>query len=69
MKGTIKMLSEKGFGFITPENGAKDVFFHSNSLVDVQFNDLREGDTVTFETEEVEKNGEMKTNATNVQRA
>ncbi len=56
---------EKGFGFITPEEGGKDIFFHSNSLVGVQFAELREGDTVTFETEDTEKGK----NAINVQRA
>lgn len=68
MKGTIKVLKDKGFGFIAPEEG-KDIFFHSSDLVGVEFNELREGDAVTFETQEVEKNGEMKTNAVNVQRA
>jgi cold shock protein len=52
MKGTIKKIMDKGFGFITPENGGKDIFFHSNSLLNVQFNDLREGDNVTFEVED-----------------
>ena len=65
MKGVINTLKETGFGFITPENGSKDIFFHSNSLVGVQFNELREGDTVSFETEESPKG----LNATNVQRA
>jgi CspA family cold shock protein len=70
MKGTIKVLkADKGFGFITPADGGKDVFFHSNSLVGVQFAELHEGDAVTFETEQAEKNGEMKTNAINVKRA
>ncbi len=65
MKGTIKKIMDKGFGFIAPENGGKDIFFHSNSLVDVQFNDLREGDPVSFEVEDSEKGP----NAVNVQRA
>jgi CspA family cold shock protein len=65
MKGTIKKVTEKGFGFITPEGEGKDVFFHSNSLVGVQFNELREGDAVSFETEDTEKGK----NAVNVQRA
>ena len=56
MTGIIKRLnSEKGFGFITPDGGDKDVFFHSSSLVDVTFADLREGDKVSFDTEESEK--------------
>jgi len=65
MKGTIKKLTDKGFGFITPEDGSKDIFFHSNSLVGVQFAELHEGDVVTFGTEDTEKGK----NATNVQRA
>ncbi len=69
MTGTIKRLTEKGFGFITGEGLAKDLFFHSNSLVGVTFDELKEGDTVSFEVETVMKNGEEKTNATNVQRA
>ena len=56
MTGTIKKLvSDKGFGFITADGLAKDLFFHSNSLVDVSFTDLREGDTVSFDTEEAPK--------------
>ena len=56
MTGVIKRIqSEKGFGFITPDGGAKDVFFHSSSLVDVSFDQLREGDKVTFDTEESDK--------------
>ena len=51
MTGTIKTLkSDKGFGFITGEGLAKDLFFHSNSLVGVTFDKLKEGDAVSFET-------------------
>ncbi|MFZ2682092.1 MAG: cold shock domain-containing protein [Patescibacteria group bacterium] len=65
MTGTIKRLTDKGFGFITPdEAGAKDVFFHTSALVDVMFDDLREGDKVSFETEESDKGPR----AVNVQR-
>jgi CspA family cold shock protein len=65
MTGTIKKVTDKGFGFITAEGMEKDLFFHSNSLVGVQFNDLREGDMVTFETEDSPKGK----SAVNVQRA
>ncbi|MEI8174369.1 MAG: cold shock domain-containing protein [bacterium] len=65
MTGTIKRLTDKGFGFITGEGLAKDLFFHSNSLVGVTFDELKEGDSVSFETEESPKG----LNATNVQRA
>ncbi|OGI66175.1 cold-shock protein [Candidatus Nomurabacteria bacterium RIFCSPLOWO2_01_FULL_39_18] len=69
MTGTIKRLTDKGFGFITAEELVKDVFFHTNSLVGVSFDELKEGDTLSFETEETEKNGEKRLNAVNVQRA
>ena len=55
MEGTIKRLNEKGFGFITPEGDTKDVFFHRNDLVGAEFNELREGDKVTFEKEDSDK--------------
>ena len=66
INGTVKWFnSEKGFGFITGEGLAKDLFFHSNGLVGVNFDELREGDEVTFETE----NSDKGMNAVNVQRA
>lgn len=65
MKGTIKKLTDKGFGFISSEGQEKDLFFHSNSLVGVQYSDLHEGDEVTYEVEQSEKGP----NAVNVQRA
>ncbi|MEK7228385.1 MAG: cold shock domain-containing protein, partial [Patescibacteria group bacterium] len=37
MTGTIKKMTDKGFGFITAEGLAKDLFFHSNALVGVSF--------------------------------
>lgn len=64
-EGTIKRLTDKGFGFITPAGEDKDLFFHSNDLNDVAFNDLKEGDKVTFEVEKTEKG----LNAVNVSRA
>jgi CspA family cold shock protein len=65
MKGVIKKVTDKGFGFISGEGMGKDLFFHSNALVGVRFDELREGDAVTFETEESPKG----MNAVNVQRA
>ena len=50
MKGTIKKLNEKGFGFIATEAGGKDLFFHANDVVGTDFKSLNEGDAVTFET-------------------
>lgn len=49
MKGTIKTLTDKGFGFIAREGEAKDLFFHSKELVGVTFDELHQGDEVTFE--------------------
>ncbi len=47
MNGSIKKLLN-GFGFISPEGESKDVFFHANDLVDIDFESLKEGDKVTF---------------------
>lgn len=65
MKGTIKTLTDKGFGFISREGETKDLFFHSKELVGVTFDELRQGDEVTFEVTQ----GEKGPAATNVQRA
>jgi cold shock protein len=46
-EGTIKKLIDKGFGFIKT-GGAKDLFFHSSSLQGVSFDELREGQKVSF---------------------
>jgi CspA family cold shock protein len=57
--GTVKFFNNaKGFGFITPDDGGKDVFVHMNGLRD----DIREGDKVTFDVEE----GQKGLNAVNV---
>jgi CspA family cold shock protein len=48
MQGTIKKLTDKNFGFIS-RDGDKDLFFHANELVGIGFNELQEGDAVTFE--------------------
>lgn len=48
-----KIIEDKGFGFIKPEAGDKDLFFHARSVVgDMIFDDLREGDTVSYEVED-----------------
>jgi CspA family cold shock protein len=65
MTGTIKRLTDRGFGFITAEGLEKDLFFHSNALVGVTFDELREGDAVSFDTEDSPKGK----NAVNVKRA
>ncbi len=55
MTGTIKTLTDRGFGFITREGEAKDLFFHSKELVGVTFADLKVGDVVTFDVVEDQK--------------
>ena len=46
-EGTIKKLTDKGFGFIDTGKG-EDMFFHMSNVVDVSYDDLREGQKVTF---------------------
>ncbi len=56
MKGTIKtLIAGKGFGFISREGETKDLFFHSKELSGVTFEELKVGDSVTFEVVETEK--------------
>jgi CspA family cold shock protein len=50
--GTISKLTENGYGFITREGQDKDLFFHSNELQGVDFDSLKEGDTLQFEVTE-----------------
>ena len=47
MEGTIKRLTDKGFGFIS-DGSDKDLFFHSSAMQGVHFDDLREGQKVEF---------------------
>ena len=46
-EGTIKRLTDKGFGFIDTGDG-KDIFFHMSNLESVTYEELREGQRVTF---------------------
>ena len=54
-RGKIKTLTPKGFGFITREGETKDLFFHSKELRGVTYEELREGDTLSFEVVDGEK--------------
>lgn len=63
--GTIARLTDRGFGFIAQEGEEKDLFFHANELQNAEYNDLREGDAVTFEVAE----GQKGPNAVNVNKA
>lgn len=65
MTGTIKTKTDKGFGFISRDGEAKDLFFHSNDLKGVTFDEIQVGDTVTFEI----VNGDKGPSAKNVARA
>ena len=65
MTGVIKKKTDKGFGFITVQGEEKDLFFHSKSLVGVTFDELNEGDAVTFDVEQSPKGP----NAVNVKKA
>lgn len=65
MTGTIKTLTEKGFGFISREGETKDLFFHSKELKGVTYDELKVGDTVSFDVTD----GPKGPAATNVSRA
>lgn len=48
-QGTIARLMDKGYGFIKRDGEEKDLFFHANELQEISFDELREGDAVSFE--------------------
>ena len=57
-KGTVKFYNaQKGFGFIEPEDGGKDVFVHATALERAGITQLIEGQKVSFDTEPDSRNG------------
>jgi CspA family cold shock protein len=53
VRGTVKWFNDtKGYGFITPESGGKDVFVHQSSIMSAGFRTLAEGDVVEFAIEQ-----------------
>ena len=61
--GKVKIVTERGFGFIAEEDSDRDVFFHERSLEgDLAVRKLKIGDEVTFDVEETQKGK----NATNI---
>jgi CspA family cold shock protein len=49
--GTIKSLRDRGFGFITPQGGNEDLFFHHSAVLNGGFEMMQEGQKVSFDTE------------------
>ncbi len=66
--GTVKWYNEtKGYGFIQPDNGGKDVFVHATALERAGIRGLREGQKVSFDTAEDRRSGKIAVN--NIQTA
>jgi len=58
-KGTVKWFNNsKGYGFITPEDGSKDVFVHHNAIQGEGYKSLDEGQTVEFDVQQGQKGPE-----------
>ncbi len=56
LNGSVKWFnSDKGFGFITPANGGKDVFVHFSGIVSEGFRSLKEGDRVEFNIQDSQR--------------
>jgi CspA family cold shock protein len=66
--GTVKFYNDmKGFGFIQPEDGSKDVFVHATALERAGIRSLAEGQKVSFDTAEDRRTGKIAVN--NIQAA
>lgn len=61
--GTVKFYNDqKGYGFIQPDNGGKDVFVHATALERAGLRGLTEGQKVSFDTAEDRRTGKMAVN-------
>jgi CspA family cold shock protein len=68
ISGTVKFYNDqKGFGFIQPDNGDKDVFVHATALERAGMRNLVEGQKVAFDTAEDRRSGKIAVN--NIQKA
>jgi len=66
--GTVKFYNDqKGFGFIQPDDGGKDVFVHATALERAGMRGLAQGQKVTFDTQEDSRSGKIA--AANIQAA
>jgi cold shock protein len=60
INGTVKFYNDqKGFGFIQPEGGGKDVFVHATALERAGMRSLSEGQKVSFDTQEDRRTGKL----------
>lgn len=67
MTGTVKWFNPtKGYGFVQPEDGSKDVFLHISEVQKAGLRDVREGDRLTFE---VQAGNQGKSSAANIRLA
>lgn len=66
LSGAVKWFSnQKGYGFITPDNGGKDVFVHHSAIIGEGYKTLAEGQKVKFQISNTEK-GDQASNVTKI---